>query len=187
MTLVGTLLTALVISREWERGTMEAMMATPVSIYEFLLGKMIPYFVLGIGAMLLCWFVTVVIYQVPFRGSFLALLALSSIFLLSALATGLLISSIAKDQFLAFQIAMSVAYLPSFIMSGFVFEISSMPTPIQWLSNILSARYFVTSLHTIFLAGNIWPLLIFCSICMALLTLVIFAITFIKLKKRLDT
>ncbi|AJQ92397.1 ABC transporter permease [Gynuella sunshinyii] len=186
MTLIGTLLTALVIAREWERGTMEALMATPVSISQILLGKLIPYYLLGMGSMVVCWVVATFWYEVPFRGSFLALTAATSVFLLGALGQGLLISSVAKDQFVASQMALMSAFLPAFMLSGFIFEISSMPLPVRILSHVFAARYFVTSLQTLFLSGNIWPLLLSCMGVMVFIGLVFFVLTARKTVKRLD-
>jgi ABC-2 type transport system permease protein len=157
MALVGTLLTALVVAREWERGTMEAMMATPVTATELLLGKLIPYFLLGLISMTLCVLTAVFLFGVPFRGSVPALYALCSAFLLPALGQGLLISAGTKNQFLASQLALLSAFLPTFLLSGFLFEIDSMPRPIQWLSVIVPARYLIPSLQTVFLAGDLWP------------------------------
>ena len=127
MALVGTLLTSLVVAREWERGTMEAMMATPVTAVELLLGKVIPYFILGLASMSLCALVAVFVFGVPFRGSVVALYAISAAFLLPALGQGLLISAATKNQFLASQLALLSAFLPTFLLSGFLFEIASMP------------------------------------------------------------
>ena len=158
MTLIGTLLTALVVAREWERGTMEAMMATPVTAAELLAGKIIPYFILAMVSMTLCVLVAVFVFGVPFRGSILALYAISAAFLLPALGQGLLISAATKNQFLASQLALLSAFLPAFLLSGFLFEIGSMPTAIQWISAIVPARYLIPSLQTVFLAGDIWPL-----------------------------
>lgn len=186
MTLIGSLLTALVIAREWERGTMEAMMTTPVSIAQILLGKLIPYFVLGMGAMFLCVGVAMLYYGVPFRGSLLLLAVFSSVFLLAALGQGLLISSLTKDQFLASQIALMSAFLPAFMLSGFIFEISAMPEPIQLLTYVFAARYYVSGLQTLFLAGNIWLLILFCTAPMAVIALFFFIVTFRKTRKRLD-
>jgi len=186
MTLIGSLLTALVIAREWERGTMEAMMTTPVSIHQILLGKLIPYFVLGICAMFICVAVAVFFYGVPFRGSLLALSATSSVFLLAALGQGLLISTIAKDQFVASQLALLSAFLPAFMLSGFIFEISAMPEPIQYLTYVFAARYFVTSLQTLFLVGNIWPLILQCMVAMLVIALFFFLLILRKTQKRLD-
>jgi ABC-2 type transport system permease protein len=186
MTLIGTLLTALVIAREWERGTMEAMMATPISITDILMGKLVPYFVLGMGSMLLCTAVAIFLYDVPFRGTLPALLAASSVFLVAALGQGLLISSLAKDQFVASQMALMSAFLPAFMLSGFIYEISAMPAPIQALSHVITARYLVTSLQTIFLTGDIWPLLLSSMGAMAIIGMAFFLLIARKTRKRLD-
>jgi len=158
MALVGTLLTALVVAREWERGTMEAMMATPISIPELIFGKLLPYFGLGLGAMAMCTAIAVFLFGVPFRGSFLALVVIASAFLVPALGQGLLISSATKNQFVASQIALLSGFLPAVLLSGFIYEISSMPELIQWITYIVPARYLVPSLQTVFLVGDIWPL-----------------------------
>ncbi|MBB3309412.1 ABC-2 type transport system permease protein [Rhizobium sp. BK196] len=158
MTLVGTLLTSLVVAREWERGTMEAMMATPVTAAELLAGKILPYFILGLASMTLCVLLAVFLFGVPFRGSVAALYALSAAFLIPALGQGLLISTATKNQFLASQLALISAFLPAFLLSGFLFEINSMPRIIQWITIIVPARYLIPSLQTVFLAGDIWPM-----------------------------
>jgi ABC-2 type transport system permease protein len=158
MTMVGTLLTALVVAREWERGTMEALLATPVRMAEFLASKLLPYFVLALGSMTMCTLIGVFVFGVPFRGSPLALLALSSAFLVPSLGQGLLISAATKNQFVASQIALLTAFLPSFLLSGFLFEISSMPRFIQWLTHLVPARYLIPSLQTVFMTGDIWPM-----------------------------
>lgn len=186
MTLIGTLLTALVIAREWERGTMEALMATPVGIKEIMLSKLIPYFTLGMLSMSMCVAIAVFYYHVPFRGSFLVLAGVSSIFLLSALGIGFLISTIARNQFVASQGAMVAAFLPGFILSGFIFEIASMPLPIQFITHIVSARYFVSSLQTLFLVGNIWSLLIPNMIAMLAIGIFFFSWASHRIVKRLD-
>jgi ABC-2 type transport system permease protein len=158
MTLVGTLLTSLVVSREWERGTMEALMATPVTAGELLAGKVLPYFALGLVAMTICVLLAIFVFDVPFRGSFLALYALSASFLLPALGQGILISAIAKNQFLASQMALLTGFLPAFLLSGFLFEIDSMPRIIQLFTLVVPARYLIPSLQTVFLAGDVWRL-----------------------------
>ena len=186
MTLIGALLTALVIAREWERGTMEALMATPVTIFEILLGKLIPYFILGLGSMTVCWLVATLWYDVPFRGSFAALLAVGSVFLLTALGQGLLISSLAKNQFLASQIALLSAFLPAMMLSGFVFEIASMVAPVRGVSYLVAARYFVSCLQTLFLTGDIWPSFLSAIGAMLLISAVFFILTARKTVKRLD-
>lgn len=186
MAMIGTLLTSLVIAREWERGTMEALLATPVSIIDIIIGKLIPYFILGMGSMLVCAAIAVFLYGVPFRGTFVALTLSSSIFLLAALSQGLLISSVAKDQFLASQIALISAFLPAFILSGFVFEISSMPYLIRLLTQIFPARYFVSILQTVFLVGDVWILFLKCIFAMLIISLLLIIMTKNKFHKWLD-
>jgi ABC-2 type transport system permease protein len=160
MTIIGTLLTALVVAREWERGTMEALMTTPVSAGELLVGKLVPYFVLGLGALGLAAAAAVFAFGVPFRGSVWALLGVSSAYLLAMLALGLLISTLTRNQFAASQAALIAAFLPAFELSGFIFEIDSMPAPIRLLSSVLPPRYYVSSLQTLFLAGDVAAVLV---------------------------
>ena len=186
MTLIGTLLTALVVAREWERGTMEAMIATPVSVAEILVGKLVPYFVLGMGGMALSVILGLVLFQVPLRGSVWVLGAVSALFLVGALAQGLLISTLAKNQFVAGQIAIVSAFLPAFMLSGFVFEPSSAPAWIEVLSHVVAARYFVTILQTLFLAGDlgsvIWPN---CA-ALVIIAAILLAATLRRTRKRLE-
>lgn len=186
MTLIGTLLTALVVAREWERGTMEALMSTPVHIVEILIGKLIPYFLLGMGSMTMCVIIAVFFYNVPLRGSFLVLALVSATFLFPALGLGLFISTVARNQFAASQAAIVTAFMPAFMLSGFIFEIASMPLPIQWITYILPARYFVSSLQTIFLVGNVWSLLTFNVFAILLLGTIVFIATARRTVKRLD-
>jgi ABC-2 type transport system permease protein len=185
MTLVGTLLTSLVVAREWERGTMEAMMATPVTAIELLIGKIFPYFVLGLAAMTLCVLLAVFLFGVPFRGSVVALYALSATFLIPALGQGLLISAATKNQFLASQLALISAFLPAFLLSGFLFEINSMPTVIQWITFIVPARYLIPSLQTVFLAGDIWPMFLHSIAVMLTIGAVFFALAARSTRKRI--
>ena len=158
MTMIGTLLTALVVAREWERGTMEAIMATPITMTELLATKVIPYFLLGLGSMTLCTLLAVFLFGVPFRGSPLALLAIASAFLVPALGQGLLISAAFKNQFVASQIALLSAFLPAMMLSGFLFEISSMPPIIRAITYLVPARYLIPSLQSVFLVGDLWGL-----------------------------
>ena len=160
MTMIGTLLTSLVIAREWERGTMEAMMATPMHMAEFLISKIVPYFVLALASTALCTLLAVTMFGVPLRGSIFALMAISTAYLMPALGQGLFISAATKNQFVASQVALLSGFLPTFLLSGFMFEISSMPTIIQAITYIVPARYFVPSLQTVFLAGDIWAMLL---------------------------
>jgi ABC-2 type transport system permease protein len=149
MTLIGAFLTSLVVAREWERGTMEALFVTPVRPDEILAGKTIPYFVLGMVGLVLCLLAAKFLFHVPFRGSLAVLSGVSILYLLVALGIGLLISSAIKSQFVASQVALLVTFLPALMLSGFLFDLSSMP-----------ARYYVTLLQTIFLAGDIWPVIL---------------------------
>lgn len=186
MTLIGTLLTALVVAREWERGTMEALMATPVAIGELLVGKLVPYYLLGMGSALVNVTLAVVLFGVPYRGSVWALALVVTAFLIAALGMGLLISSVARNQFVAGQMALMAAFLPAFLLSGFIFEISSMPLPIRVLTYVLPARYLVASLQTLFLAGDIWAVLVPAIGSMLLIAAVLFGLTARLTVKRLD-
>ncbi|MGH7032801.1 MAG: ABC transporter permease [Stellaceae bacterium] len=185
MTLVGTMLTALVVAREWERGTMEAMMATPVTAAELLAGKVLPYFVLALLSMTLCVLIAVFAFGVPFRGSVLALYALAAAFLVPALGQGMLISAVTKNQFLASQLALISAFLPAFLLSGFLFEIGSMPKIIQWISVIVPARYLIPSLQSVFLAGDIWPMFLRAIAIMLFEGAILFAIAARNTRKRI--
>ncbi|MGY4395897.1 ABC-2 type transport system permease protein [Sphingomonas sp. UYAg733] len=158
MTMVGSLLTALVIAREWERGTMEALMATPLGMGELIATKVVPYFVLGIGSMAVCALLAVSVFGVPFRGSPLALLAIASAFLVPALGQGLLISAATKNQFVASQIALLTAFLPAMLLSGFLFDIASMPRWVQLITYALPPRYLIPCLQTVFVTGDNWRL-----------------------------
>lgn len=160
MTLIGALLTAMVMAREWERGTMESLLATPAALPEILAGKLIPYFLLGTGGMAVSVAMAVWLFDVPLRGSLAVLWAASSLFLLIALGIGLIISIVAKTQFVAGQVALIVTFLPGFLLSGFLFDIRSMPAVIQALTHIVPARYFVAILQTVFLAGNVRSVLL---------------------------
>ncbi|AKH44195.1 ABC-2 type transport system permease protein [Altererythrobacter atlanticus] len=186
MTMIGTLLTALVVAREWERGTMEAIMATPVSMAEFIASKILPYFLLALASMTLCAVIGVTLFGLPFRGSILALYLLSSAFLLPALGLGLFISSATKNQFVASQMALLTSFLPTFLLSGFIYEISSMPLPIQALTYIVPARYLIPSLQTIFLTGDIWAQFLPNMAVLVLFGLAFFLLSFRVTRRSLD-
>jgi ABC-2 type transport system permease protein len=156
MTLIGALLTALVMAREWERGTMEAILVTPVRINEILVGKLAPYFVLGMGGMALSTAMAVFLFGVPLRGSFPLLVLASAAFMFTALGMGLLISTATRNQFVAGQAAIVATFLPAFFLSGFLFSLESTPMFIQVISRFVAARYFVNIVQTLFLVGNVW-------------------------------
>jgi ABC-2 type transport system permease protein len=160
MTMIGTLLTALVVAREWERGTMEALLATPVRMIEFIASKVLPYFVLGMASMALCTVIAVTVFGVPLRGSVLTLMAIAAAFLMPSLGMGLFISSATKNQFVASQVALLSAFLPTFLLSGFLFEIAAMPWPIQLITYAVPARYLIPALQTVFIAGDVWPVIL---------------------------
>jgi ABC-2 type transport system permease protein len=186
MTLIGTLLTALVVAREWERGTMEALLATPAGTADFLIGKLVPYFILGLISLAISVAVSVLGFGVPFRGSFWWLGLVSSVFLLAALGLGLFISTVTGNQFVASQVALIAGFLPAFLLSGFLFEIGSMPLPIRIITYILPARYLMPCLQTLFLAGNVPSLLLPNIGAMALIAFVLIGLTALRTRRRLD-
>jgi ABC-2 type transport system permease protein len=186
LTMIATLLTALVVAREWEHGTMEALMATPVRIEELILGKLIPYFGLGIGSMAFCTVVALSIFRVPLRGSFVTLTSITTVFLLGGLGIGLLVSTLTKSQFVASQIAVVLGFLPAFQLSGFLFEISSMPPPIQWLTYLFPARYYVQALQTTFLAGDVPYLVVTNGVILFGFAALFFLLNARMTRKRLD-
>ena len=186
MTLIGSLLTALVVAREWERGTMEALMSTTVGIRELVIAKVIPYFVLGMISMAICVILSILCYDLPLRGSWLLLGLVSALFLFCALGLGLMISTLAKNQVLAYQVTLIIAFLPAYILSGFLFEIHSMPKWIQYLTCVIPAKYFVQSLQSLFLVGNVWDLIFYDMVPIVGIGLIFFLITAAKTVKRLD-
>jgi ABC-2 type transport system permease protein len=177
MTLIGALLTALVIAREWERGTIEALFVTPVRAGEILLSKVIPYFVLGVGGLVLCILSAKFIFAVPLRGSLFVLTGASILYLLVALGIGLLISSAVKGQFVASLITVLVAFLPALMLSGFLFDLQNLPLAIRLITYVFPARYYVALLQTTFLAGNIWAVILPNAAVLAAMAGGLFAIT----------
>ncbi len=186
MTLIGTLLTSLVITREWERGTMEALYATPVTRMQIFLGKLIPYYVLGMFSMSICAVASYYLFDVPFHGSVFALFILSTVFLMPALGQGLLISSLLRSQLLAAIVGFLSGMMPAFMLSGMLFDINSMPIGLQYVTYLIPARYFNVSLQTIFLAGDIWEVFLPSMVYMLVLAGLFFAGAYHNLIKRLD-
>ncbi|MGZ5017721.1 MAG: ABC transporter permease [Methylobacter sp.] len=160
MTLIGAFLTALVMAREWERGTLESLFVTPVRVSEIMIGKTVPYFALGLSGLALCLLSAKFLFDVPFRGSVAVLALVSMLYLLVSLGLGLLISSMVKNQFVASQIAVLTTFLPALMLSGFLFDIRSMPVFLRALTHLMPARYYVELLQTLFLAGNVWTLIL---------------------------
>jgi ABC-2 type transport system permease protein len=186
MTVIGALLTSLVVAREWERGTMEALLATPVTRAELLLSKLIPYYVLGIASLLLCVGVSSWLLHVPFRGSLGMLLVVSTFFLFSALGLGLLLSTLTRNQFNAAQAALNAAFMPAMMLSGFMYEISSMPLPIRLVTYLIPARYFVTAIQTLFQTGDVMHLLWKDILLLVLASCYFLGLTAKKTKRLLD-
>lgn len=153
MSVIAALLSSLTVAREWEHGTMEQLISTPVKPPELILGKLLPYFAIGMCDMVIAVVMGVEVFGVPFRGSAVLLVAMSAVFLLGALGQGILISTFSRSQLMAGQIAILSTFLPSFLLSGFAFAIANMPRPLQWVTYLVSARYFVILLKGIYLKG----------------------------------
>ena len=186
MTIIGALLTSLVVAREWERGTMEALLATPVTKAELLLSKLLPYYGLGIAAMLICLLFSVAVMGVPWRGSLISLFVLTTLFLGSALGLGLFLSTVMRSQFNAAQAALTAAFLPAMMLSGFVFEIASMPPLLRAITHLIPARYFASSLQTLYQAGNVLSILLVNGVCLLLLAAFWLALTARKTRRTLE-
>jgi ABC-2 type transport system permease protein len=186
MSVIGAFLTSLTIAREWERGTMEQLISTPVSAAEIMFGKLLPYFVLGMADTLVSALIAIYWFRVPFRGSYLTLLASSAMFLVVVLSLGFFISVLAKGQFAASQIALLVTFLPAFLLSGFLFSIEQMPIVLQWITRIIPARYYVSVLKKIFLKGTPTALLYTDLIPLALFALVLAVLATRSFHKRLS-
>ncbi len=176
MSVIGAFLTSLTIAREWERGTMEQLISTPVSPLEIMLGKLVPYFTIGMFDVVVCALIAIYWFHVPFRGSFLTLLISSAMFMIVVLSLGFFISVVAGSQLAASQMALLITFLPAFLLSGFLYSIEQMPVILQWITLILPARYYVSVLKKIFLKGtptallyvDLVPLAVF-SVVLALL------------------
>jgi ABC-2 type transport system permease protein len=185
MALIGTMLTSLVVAREWERGTMEALLSTSVSAAEILLGKLIPYYLLAIFSTFFSLGIAVSLFGIPFRGSLFTLFCVGSLFMFSALGQGLIISTLAKNQYVASFAALMSAFLPAALLSGFVFEIESMPLPQRIVAALLPARYLVSCLQTLFLVGDAWGVLVPNMLKLAAFGVFLLGLTLRNTQKRL--
>jgi ABC-2 type transport system permease protein len=185
MSVIGAFLTSLTIAREWERGTMEQLISTPVTPVEIMLGKLVPYFVIGMFDVIVCALIAIYWFQVPFRGSFLTLLVSSAMFMVVVLSLGFFISVIAGSQLAASQIALLITFLPAFLLSGFLYSIEQMPIVLQWITRILPARYYVSVLKKIFLKGTPTALLYTDLVPLAVFTLVLAVLATRAFHKRL--
>ncbi|HXS15735.1 MAG TPA: ABC transporter permease, partial [Polyangiaceae bacterium] len=186
MTVIGALLTALVVAREWERGTMEALLAAGVSRWELLGSKLLPYFALGLVSFNICVLLTCYVFDVPFRGSVWLLMGTGATFLCSALGIGLLLSTVLRNQYNAAQAALNAAFLPAMMLSGFVFEVSSMPLPVRAVSTIVPARYFVTAMQTLFQAGDVTAVLTRSLLGLSLASAGFLGLTLLNTRRRLE-
>ena len=186
MSVIGAFLTSLTIAREWERGTMEQLISTPVSAMEIMLGKLAPYFVLGMFDVIVCALIAIYWFHVPFRGSSITLLVSSALFMVVVLSLGFFISVLAKSQFAASQIALLVTFLPAFLLSGFLFSIDQMPVVLQWITRILPVRYFVSVLKQIFLKGTPTAMLYADLIPLAVFALLLALLATHSFHKRLE-
>lgn len=160
MTLVGAFMTALVMAREWERGTLESLFVTPVRRGEILLSKIIPYFLVGMIGFFMCLLAARFLFQVPLYGSLIILLLTSMLYLIVSLALGLVLSALTKKQFLASQLALFATFLPAVMLSGFLFDLRCVPPLVRYVGQILPATYYMELIKTLFLAGDIWPLIL---------------------------
>lgn len=161
MSIISAMLTSLTVSREWERGTMEQLAATPVSRTEVILGKLVPYLVIGLIDVAIAVIVGAYVFDVPFRGNLLTFALGTTVFLIGVLGLGTLLSTSLKSQLLASQAAIFATYMPALLFSGFMYTLTNMPTILQWISRVVPARYYVSFTRGVFLKGNgldvLWP------------------------------
>lgn len=186
MMVIAALLTSLTFAREWERGTMEQLISTPVKPPELVLGKLIPYFLIGYIDMAVSVVMAVFLFNVPIRGSVFLLGVISGVFLFGGLGLGILISIAARSQLVASQVSMVATFLPAFLLSGFMFAISNMPPVLQAITRIIPARYFVSVLKGIFLKGNPLRILATEAVFLLIFGLVVFAAANKKFKKKVE-
>ncbi len=185
MMVIAALLTSLTVAREWERGTMEQLIATPVTGAELILGKLLPYFCIGLLDVLVAVLMGQFLFHVPLRGSVGLLFLMASVFLVGVLAMGLTISIAAKSQLLASQLAMTLTFLPSFLLSGFMFAIINLPRPIQWVTYLVPARYFMVLLKGIYLKGVGLDVLATDALFLLVFGVIMVAVAKVKFKKKL--
>lgn len=186
MMVISAMLTSLTVAREWEQGTMEPLVATPVTGAELVVGKLVPYFGLGMLDVALSVGAGELLFDVPLRGSPLLLFGMAAVFLVGALALGMLFSIVAKTQLLATQMAMVMTFIPGFLLSGFVFPIWSMPRPIQVATRLVPARYFVSLLRSIYLKGAGMQVLAGEAALLALFSAAVVAACIRKFRKKLE-
>ncbi len=185
LTLIGAFLTGLLIARERERGTLEALFVTPVRPLELVLAKLTPYMVVGAIDLVICLLAAHYLFEVPVRGSLWAIIVSSLLYLLVSLGLGLTISGFAPGQFLASQVALIASFMPAMMLSGFVFDIRNLPVVVQVISQILPATHFMSLIKTLFLGGDDWTLFLKECGILSLYALVLINASRISLRKRL--
>lgn len=185
MMVIAALLTSLTVAREWERGTMEQLISTPVKGQELILGKLLPYFAIGMLDVLLAVLMGEFLFQVPLRGNVALLFAMAAIFLVGALSLGMVISVVTKSQLLASQLAMVMTFLPAFLLSGFMYAISNMPKAIQLITYLIPARYFVALLKGIYLKGIGLNILFIEAGLLTIFGIIMIVLANVKFKKKL--
>ena len=186
MTLIGILLTSLVIVREWERGTMEALLSTKVRVFHIVLGKYIPYFTLGMLSMCFNVYLCIHVFDIPFRGSYYYLLIISSLFLFTSLGIGLTISSVIKTQFLASMVSLSVGFMPALMLSGLMFPINSMPIFFQYLTEVLPPKHYITFIESEFMTTGIQEIRSINALYLSIIGLIFFILVCSKTQMRLE-
>lgn len=187
MTTSGVFLTAVVMAREWERGTFESLFVSPVRSGELILAKIIPYFCIASAGMGLCLAAGVFIYDLPMRGSLLLITGISMIYIVIALGIGLVISAVTKNQFLACQVSLIISFLPSVMLSGFIFDLKSMPAAARMISQLFPATYYLQLMRTLFLAGNYWPEIIRNGTILLAMAVFFMSLAFHLTRKELDS
>jgi ABC-2 type transport system permease protein len=185
MMVIAALLTSLTVAREWERGTMEQLISTPIKAPELVLGKLVPYFVIGLLDMCLAVLMGRFLFHVPLRGSLLLLFGMASMYLAGVLSLGLVISILTRSQLLASQFAMVLTFLPAFLLSGFIFAIANMPRVVQIITYVVPARYFVTILKGIYLKGVGLEVLAGPAALLAAFAAAMVSLAVLKFKKKL--
>jgi ABC-2 type transport system permease protein len=185
MAVIGTLLTSLTIAREWERGTMEQLISTPVTALEIIVGKLVPYFAIGLFDTLVCVVIAVTWFAVPFRGSIAVLFVGAGLYLIVIQGLGFWISVVTRNQLAASQIGLLAGFMPSMLLSGFTFPIEQMPAGVQPVTIIVAARYFIVILKSVFLKGNGLGALAVPALALALYAVIVIAISTRSFKKSL--
>jgi ABC-2 type transport system permease protein len=185
LTLIGAFLTSMLIAREWERGTLESLFVTPVRPLEIVLAKLTPYLVIGTIDLIMCLIAARYLFQVPIRGSLLAIVLVSMLYLIVSLSLGLFISGATRNQFQASQVALLASFMPALMLSGFIFDIRNMPVGVQVVSQLLPATHFMSLIKTLFLAGDNWALVAREGSILGLYAVVLITASRKSLRKRL--